>query len=366
MGRRLDVAIYLHVSDIEILRRLASRLICRSCQTPYHLQLYPPTHSGICDRCGGALERRDDDIPELIRVRLRAFQRVRGPLLDYYQAAGRLIIIDGEATFSQVESALELSLDALARQEARPATRAQVEQLYTGSVAVPALPAEQRAEAGLNLALLGGPGSGKGTQAEELQAQFALSHIATGDLFREHLRAETDLGKLARAYIDRGELVPDDLTEAMVEERLARPDTRAGFVLDGFPRTLPQAEALADILAQLHRQLTSVIYINVADPEILTRLTGRRICGSCQAPYHLTFKPSAQAGICDLCGGALEQRADDNPQTIRARLKTFHAQTAPLIQYYKAAGLLVEIDGRGDVAAVKQRTIAAARNLWHA
>jgi adenylate kinase len=230
---------------------------------------------------------------------------------------------------------------------------------------VPALPAEQRAEAGLNLALLGGPGSGKGTQAEELQAQFALSHIATGDLFREHLRAETDLGKLARAYIDRGELVPDDLTEAMVEERLARPDTRAGFVLDGFPRTLPQAEALADMLAQLHRQLTSVIYINVADQEILTRLTGRRICGSCQAPYHLTFKPPAQAGSCDLCGGVLEQRADDNPQTIRARLTTFHAQTAPLIQYYKAAGLLVEIDGRGDVAAVKQRTIAAARNLWH-
>jgi adenylate kinase len=211
--------------------------------------------------------------------------------------------------------------------------------------------------------LLGGPGSGKGTQAEELHAQFALTHIATGDLFREHLRAETDLGKLAKNYMDRGELVPDDVTEAMVEERLTRPDTDPGFVLDGFPRTLPQAEALADILAQLHRQLTSVLYINVADQEILTRLEGRRICGSCQASYHLTFKPPAHAGICDLCGGALEQRDDDNSQTIRARLKTFHAQTAPLIHYYKAAGLLVEIDGRGEVPAVKERMIAVARSL---
>jgi adenylate kinase len=123
---------------------------------------------------------------------------------------------------------------------------------------------------------------------------------------------------------------------------------------------------LAHILAQLQRQLSSVFYINVADQEILTRLEGRRICGSCQAPYHLTFKPPVIAGICDLCGGALEQRDDDNSQTIRARLKTFHAQTAPVIHFYRAAGLLVEIDGRGEVAAVKQRTIAAARSLPHA
>ena len=213
--------------------------------------------------------------------------------------------------------------------------------------------------------LLGGPGSGKGTQAEELHAQFVLTHIATGDLFREHLKAETDLGKLARSYMDRGELVPDDVTEAMVEERLTRPDTRAGFVLDGFPRTLPQAEALTDILAQLHRHLTNVLYINVADQEIASRLGGRRICRTCQAPYHLTFKPPTQVGICDLCGGELEQRADDNPQTIRARLKTFHAQTAPLIQYYKAAEVLYEIDGRGEVAAVKERTVAVVRSLMH-
>ena len=144
---------------------------------------------------------------------------------------------------------------------------------------------------------------------------------------------------------------------------VARPDTRAGFVLDGFPRTLPQADALSHILAQQHRQLTSVLYINVADQEIVTRLGGRRICSSCQASYHLTFKPPAEVGICNVCGGELEKRDDDNPDTIRARLKTFHAQTAPLIQYFRAAGLLIEIDGRGEVAAVKQRTVVAARSL---
>jgi adenylate kinase len=366
MGRKLEAAIYLNVSDTEILRRLGGRLICHTCQAPYHQQLQPPAQSGICDQCGGELCGRPDDIPELIRVRLRAFQRVSGPLLDYYQATGRFIIIDGEGALEQVQSALEAAIDAVRQQQARLATRAEMDQIQSGSGAVPALPAKRRAAGGLNLVLLGGPGSGKGTQAEELHAQFALTHIATGDLFREHLRQETDLGKLTRSYMDRGELVPDDVTEAMVEERLVRPDTRAGFVLDGFPRTLPQAEALSHILAQQERQLSSVLYINIADQEIVSRLGGRRICRTCQAPYHLTFKPPAQVGICDLCGGELEKRNDDNPATIRSRLKTFHSQTAPLIQYYRAAELLIEIDGRGEVAAVKERTLAAARSLTQA
>jgi len=217
----------------------------------------------------------------------------------------------------------------------------------------------------MHIALLGPCGAGKGSHAAKLATRFEMLHVVSGELFRANLEKRTAVGLLARSYMDRGELVPDDLTEAMVEERLARPDTQAGFVLDGFPRTLAQAEALSDILAQQHRQLTSVLYISVADQEIVTRLAGRRICRNCQAPYHLTFKPPAQAGICDVCGGALEQRADDNPATIRARLKTFHAQTAPLIQYYKAAGLLLEIDGQGEVAVVKERTAAAARRLLY-
>lgn len=366
MGRKLEAAIYLNVSDTEIMRRLAGRLVCHTCHAPYHPQLHPPTRAGMCDRCGGELARRPDDIPELIRVRLRAFQRVTAPLVEYYQSTGRFMIIDGEGTPEQVAAALAEAIDAVRRQQARPATRAETEQIHSSTVAGPADPPDQRADAGLNLVLLGGPGSGKGTQAEALHAQFALTHIATGDLFRELLSGETDLGKLARSYMNRGELVPDDVTEAMVEARLGQPDTRVGFVLDGFPRTLPQAEALSEILAHVHRQVSSVIYINVADHEIVTRLAGRRICRSCQTPYHLTFKPPAHAGVCDLCGGELYQRDDDNPHTIRARLKTFHVQTAPLIQYYKAAGLLIEVDGRGEVAVVKQRTVAAARSLMQA
>ncbi len=363
MGRTLDAAVYVNVSGTEIMRRLAGRLICRTCQTPYHLQLQPPARAGLCDLCGGELERRPDDIPELIRVRLRAFQRVTAPLVEYYQATGRFILIDGEAAPDQVAAALAAAFEAIRRRQLRPATRAEMEQFSIGTATAPLLAPDQLAETGLNLVLLGGPGSGKGTQAEELHAKFSLTHIATGDLFREHLSEETDLGKLARTYMNRGELVPDDITEAMVEERLRQPDTRAGFILDGFPRTLAQAEALADILAQLHRRVSSVVYISVADQEIETRLAGRRICRDCQTPYHLTFNPPAQVGICDRCHGELYQRDDDNPQTIRARLKTFHTRTAPLIQYYKAAGLLLEIDGQGEVELVKQRTVAATRSL---
>jgi len=224
----------------------------------------------------------------------------------------------------------------------------------------------------MQIALLGPSGAGKGSHAAKLAIRFEMLHIVSGELFRANLEKRTAVGLLARRYMAQGELVPDEVTDAMMEEWLWQiapeqevlfdgfPRTQAGFVLDGFPRTLPQAEALSDILAQQQRQLTSVLYINVADQEIVTRLAGRRICRSCQAPYHLTSKPPAHAGICDLCGGELYQRDDDNPQTIRARLKTFHAQTAPLIHYYKAAGLLIEIDGPGKVAAVKERTLAAA------
>ena len=367
MGRKLEAAIYLNVSDTEILRRLGGRLVCHTCQTPYHLQLHPPARPGICDRCGDELERRPDDIPELIRVRLRAFQRVREPLLDYYQATSRLIIIDGEGALSQVQAALEAVIDAVRRQQARPATRAgyrsDPEWQWRGASTPP------RAARGR------GPQPCAGL-AGQARAKAPRLRSCTRSLRSPILPlaiCSVSISKLRRTWASW----PGPIWIAVNWSPMMSPrpwsksgwsgyDTRAGFVLDGFPRTLPQAEALIDILAQLHRQLTSVLYINVADQEIVTRLGGRRICRSCQAPYHLTFKPPTHAGICDLCGGALEQRADDNPQTIRARLKTFHAQTAPLIQYYKAAGLLIEIDGRGEVAAVKERTVAVARSLLRA
>lgn len=216
---------------------------------------------------------------------------------------------------------------------------------------------------GLNLVLLGAPGSGKSTQAEHLCQQFNLPHIATGDLFREHLRQETPLGKLAQPYMNRGELVPDDITNAMVRERLARPDAQAGFILDGFPRTLPQAEALTEILAGMQRQLMGVLYIKVSDVEIIDRLSGRLICRNCQTPYHLKFKPPAQPGVCDICGGELYQREDDKPETVKARLATFHRQTEPLINYYRRAGLLIEIEGEGEVAEVTANTLATVQSL---
>ena len=161
--------------------------------------------------------------------------------------------------------------------------------------------------------------------------------------------------------MDRGELVPDDVTEAMVEERLSQPDTADGFILDGFPRTRPQAEALTEIATAMHRQIAGVLYINVSDSEIVSRLSGRLICRDCQTPYHLEFKPPDKEGICDVCQGELYRRDDDNPETIGARLKTYHNHTAPLINYYREAGLLIEIDGEGDVAQVTERALAVVK-----
>ena len=362
MERQLDAVIYLNVSDEEVMRRLSGRIVCHNCQTPYHLDLKPPAHLGVCDVCGGEIYRRADDIPEMARVRLRAFNRVTGPLVEYYQAQNKLIIIDGEAEIDQVLTKIMATMEAVARHEARPATvqdLAQIEALK--GIALPVL--DQALPPSVNIVLVGGPGSGKGTQAEQLRNELNLCHIATGDLFRENLKNHTDLGKLAKTYMDKGQLVPDDVTEAMVEERLARPDAEKGFILDGFPRTLPQAEALTEIMAHLHRAIDGVLYIRVSDSEIISRLSGRRICRNCQTPFHLKFKPPAEEGICDVCGGELYQRDDDNPDTIRARLKTFHGQITPLINYYREAGLLIEIEGEGEVAEVTDRTLTAAQTL---
>ncbi len=218
-------------------------------------------------------------------------------------------------------------------------------------------------DSSLDIILLGAPGSGKGTQAQHLCAELNLVHVASGDLFRENLKHETELGKLAKTYMDRGALVPDDVTVAMVRERLSRPDTAGGFVLDGFPRTLPQAEALTEMLEGLGRRLNGVLYIKVGDEEIVKRLSGRWICRNCQTPFHTLYNPPRQPGVCDVCGGELYQRDDDNPATVRNRLETFHRQTAPLIDYYEDQGLLVEVEGEGDVADVTARALAAARGM---
>ncbi|MCK5054955.1 MAG: adenylate kinase [Anaerolineales bacterium] len=213
------------------------------------------------------------------------------------------------------------------------------------------------------LILLGPPGSGKGTQAERLCKELNLPHVSSGELFRTHLKQESDLGKLARSYIDIGQLVPDGVTIAMVKERLARPDCGKGAILDGFPRTIAQAEALNSILQELGQQLTGVLFIAVPDNVLIERLSGRRICRNCQTPYHIHLSPPREKQICDLCGGELYQRDDDQPGTIKARVDVYHKQTAPLIKYYEDADLLHKVDGNIDIDQVTDLLITVIRSL---
>ena len=360
LGRELDAVIYINVSDEEIMRRLSGRLICRACQTSYHLQFNPPTQANVCDGCGGDLYRRPDDIPKLIRVRLRTFHRVSGPLIDYYHRQGKLIVINGMGSIEQVSRVLIDTIKAVERQGFLPASQADIETIRAfRDVAVSAQPMYSS----FDFILLGGPGSGKGTQAERLSQTLDLRHISSGDLFRENLKNETELGKLAKTYMDRGELVPNDVTEAMVEERLAYPDTANGFILDGFPRTLTQAEALSEILKSMQRKIDAAIYINVSDAEIIRRLSGRLICRECQTPFHQEFNPFKYCPYNKCEGDHLYQRDDDNPETVRARLTIFHNQIAPLIKYYKEDESLIEVNGGGDVSEVNKRMLAAIDTL---
>lgn len=214
---------------------------------------------------------------------------------------------------------------------------------------------------GLYIVLLGGPGAGKGTQAEMLVRALGVPQISTGDLFREHLRDETELGKLARTYMDRGELVPDNVTVEMVRERLAQTDCARGALFDGFPRTVPQAEGLDALLADRGEQLAAVPYIQVSQEVLLQRLAGRWTCRKCGAMYHAVFSPARQGGACDKCGGELYQRADDAPETQRHRIEVYFKQTSPLIEWYRGRGLLVEISGERSIDQVGAELLAAIK-----
>jgi len=207
--------------------------------------------------------------------------------------------------------------------------------------------------------LLGAPGAGKGTQAVMLSDKLNLVQVASGDLFRQALRDETELGLKAKAYMDKGQLVPDEITIQMVLERLSAPDCVNGAILDGFPRNLQQAEALDKALEKQSKLIDKVVYIAVSEGELLKRLSGRWICRNCQTPYHEVDSPPKVTGKCDRCGGELYQRADDNVDTIKKRLEVFFAETSPLIDYYTSAGKLLEIDGVGESTEVNKRIVAA-------
>jgi adenylate kinase len=211
------------------------------------------------------------------------------------------------------------------------------------------------------VALMGGPGAGKGTQAKLLEAALGIPQVATGDLFRENLKNQTELGRLAQTYMDKGELVPDAVTVAMVKERLSRPDAAGGVLLDGFPRTLSQADALADLLAEMGARVNVVPYINVKPERLLQRLAGRWTCTQCGHVYHLQFSPPKQPGICDLDGSALYQRDDDTEETQKRRIQVYFEQTAPLLDYYRKKGLLVEIDGEQPIEQVHQDLLQAIK-----
>ncbi|RME11736.1 MAG: adenylate kinase [Ardenticatenia bacterium] len=208
--------------------------------------------------------------------------------------------------------------------------------------------------------LFGAQGSGKGTQARLLQEKLGIPQVATGDLFRYNLKNNTELGQLAKGYMDRGELVPDEVTNAMVRERLSREDAANGAILDGYPRNLNQARALDEMLAEWNAEVTRAIYIDVSMDELMRRLTGRRVCRSCQATYHVVFKPPRQEGICDVCGGELYQRDDDKDEAaIRRRLEIYQQETLPVIEYYRERGLLSEVSGEQPIEAVNADILKA-------
>lgn len=202
------------------------------------------------------------------------------------------------------------------------------------------------------IVLLGPPGAGKGTQAKMLAEKLALAHISSGDIFRENLKAHTDLGKLAQIYIDRGDLVPDDVTIAMIEARLQKPDCSNGAVLDGFPRTPAQADALKEMLKKLEGEVVSVPFINVPAEVLVERLSGRWSCRAQGHVFHSVNNPPKTEGICDFDGSELYQREDDKPETVKRRIHVYGEQTAPLLDYYTKAGLLVEIDGTREIDQV--------------
>ena len=211
----------------------------------------------------------------------------------------------------------------------------------------------------MRIILLGAPGAGKGTQAATLHEQLNAPHIATGDLFRAALSQGTPLGLEAKSYMDRGELVPDDVTVRMLLERISQPDAADGYILDGFPRSLAQAEALDEALKSRNETVDKVLLVDVSEDELVRRLSGRWVCRACQTPYHAVNNPPKTEGACDADGGELYQRDDDKPETVRNRLGVYRDQTAPLIDYYTAQEILTSINGEQEIDVVRADLLAA-------
>ena len=209
----------------------------------------------------------------------------------------------------------------------------------------------------MKIVMLGAPGAGKGTQAKKIAERYRIPHISTGDIFRANMKEGTELGQQAKAYMDQGQLVPDELTVHMVMDRFSKDDCKNGYVLDGFPRTIPQAEALSEALAQAGDSIDYAIDIEVPDERIVKRMSGRRVCQKCGATYHEVHHPPVREGVCDVCGADLVQRSDDKPETVLSRLEVYHEQTQPLIDYYKEKNVLKRVDSTRDLEDVFQAIV---------
>ncbi|MEU6505410.1 adenylate kinase [Streptomyces sp. NPDC046942] len=214
----------------------------------------------------------------------------------------------------------------------------------------------------MRIVLVGPPGAGKGTQAVRLAEKLSIPHISTGDLFRANISQGTELGKLAQSYMDKGELVPDSVTIGMAKDRMEQPDAEKGFLLDGFPRNVQQAEALDELLQTEGITLDAVLDLEVPEDEVVKRIAGRRICRNDSSHvFHVSYSPAKKEGVCDVCGGELYQREDDREETVRTRLEVYHTQTEPIIDYYKAQGLVVTISSLGPVGEITQRALEALK-----
>ena len=210
----------------------------------------------------------------------------------------------------------------------------------------------------MKIVMLGAPGAGKGTQAERIAEKYQIPHISTGDIFRANIKAGTELGKKAKSYMDQGLLVPDSLTVDLLMDRISQPDCKNGYILDGFPRTIPQAESLKAALSEKGEALDFAVDVDVPDENIVARMSGRRACPKCGATYHIVYAAPKQEGICDKCGGKLIIRKDDKPETIKDRLAVYHEQTAPLADYYRKAGKLFTVDGTQEISAITAQLLS--------
>ncbi len=204
----------------------------------------------------------------------------------------------------------------------------------------------------MKIIMLGAPGAGKGTQAKKIAEKYGIPHISTGDIFRANIKAGTELGKKAKTYMDQGALVPDELVVDLVVDRVGQEDAKNGYVLDGFPRTIPQAEALDKALNAIGEKMDYAINVEVPDENIINRMSGRRACVDCGGTYHIKYNPTKVEGVCDACGGKLILRDDDKPETVQNRLEVYHKQTQPLIEYYSRQGIMKEVDGTVDMEDV--------------